>query len=330
MNKYNKESFTVGVELEFADIDITNTLPEGAKWNHQDYTIINSNGIANDPHGELYKFGGEINTMWYNDIDKSLSHIQNIINSLNPKPVINYKCNLHIHIGVPGLKDDIEALKQIMQYIRKYEKQAYEICNPLPEPTKEEYPNSEELEAAIKRNEHNKKSHQLILREKEYQEIMNSTSFSEFYEGHFPGEKGHKSYMSKRPGINMRSLKDNGTIEFRHFFGTLDLLEYKSCLTWCMEFINAALNTGEEPKDIIKRNSWMIFPKSKRFSLYLQRNFEKTQYHKNETSEQKEQRRKNIEEILQKQKVIYGSFTDEEIHRIVKDHTKPKKRSLFE
>lgn len=329
MNKYNQESFTYGIELEFADINIHNKLPDGAIWNKQDYSIVSSNGIANDPTGALYQFGGEINTKPTKTIEEQLLHIQDIINILDPKPVINYKCNLHIHIGVPGLKDDLHSLKTIAWYIRNYEKQAYDICNPLLEPTKEKYPDKSELEAAIKRNNHNKKSHQLILSEERYQEIMNSTNFTEFYEGHFPGNKGHKAYMSKRPGINMRSLKDNGTIEFRHFFGTLDLLEYKSCITWCSEFLNAALNTGEEPKSIIKRFPWMIFPKAKRFSLYLQRGFEKTQYHKDETPEQKEQRRRNIEEIL-KQKDSYKTFDNNEIQGIIKDHIIPKRKSLFD
>lgn len=322
MNKYDLKDWSYGVELEFADVSIHNKLPEGASWNLYDYSIVNSNGIANDPKGVLYEFGGEINTKPTNTIEEQVQHIQDIIDMLDPKPVINYKCNLHIHIRVPGLRDDLEACKKVIKYIHDSGKQAFEIVDPLTLPTKQQYPYPSELEGAKKRYRRNQTSHQYMLPDTDYEKVINANTLQEFYLGH--------RLVSQRPGINMRPMFDNGgngtnTIEFRHFFGTLDPLEYKSCLTWCMEFLNAALNTGEEPKDIIKRNLWMVFPRAKKYDHTLHQNFEKTEY-----KLPLEERKKNIEEILQKQKVIYESFTDEEIQDIIKDHTKPKKRSLFE
>ncbi|MEN6369497.1 MAG: hypothetical protein ABFD77_07360, partial [Thermotogota bacterium] len=62
MRRYDTDSFTYGVELEYADVKFGNPLPNGCAWNTKDNTIVNSNGIANDPLGKLWLFGGEINT----------------------------------------------------------------------------------------------------------------------------------------------------------------------------------------------------------------------------------------------------------------------------
>lgn len=321
MSKYKQSDFSYGVELEFSSVSILNKLPEGAVWNKQDYSIVNNNGIANDPSGKFYKFGGEINTKPTNTIEEQVQHIQDIIAILDPKPEINYKCNLHIHIRVPGLKDDLETCKKVMKYIHDFGKQAFDIVDPLIIPTKELYPDREELEAAIKRYKRNQDSHQYLLEESKYKKIMESTNLHDFYYNHV--------LISQRPGINMRPMFDNNgngtnTIEFRHFFGTLNMNEYKSCLTWCSEFLNATLNTGEEPKDIIKRNTWMIFPKARRFDLRLQKGFEKTSIEKKFKNSEEDIRR-NIDYILHS-----GSFTNEETSTIIKEHTISKRKSLFE
>ncbi len=338
MKIYDKNLWTYGVELELPDVDISDKLPEGASWNKKDYSIVNSNGIANDNLGKFYKFGGEINTKPTNTIEEQVSHIQDIFNSLTIKPVNNYKENLHIHIGVPGLKEDLEALKKVMKYIHDFGQQAFELVDPLRLPTKQLYPFKEELEAALDRYRRNRDgSHHGMLFPELYKKVMKSTttdvkSEDGFYLSHSMLGKDGERRFPRRDGINMRQLFDApaSTIEFRHFFGTLDLQEIKSCLTWCMEFLNAALNTGEEPKDILKRNSWMIFPREMNFDYKLQQGFERTTPHDNKFAKNKEEIKRNIEEILQKQKVIYGSFSEEEVQRIVKDNTKSKKKSLFE
>jgi hypothetical protein len=324
MNKYNHKDFTFGVELEYADVNRFNKLPEGAMWNTKDYSIVNSNGIANDPTGELYAFGGEINTKPTNTIEEQVAHIQEINDMLVPKPVINYKCNLHIHIRVPGLKDDLEALKKVMKYIHDFGQQAFELVDPIRLPTNQQYPLPEELKAAKKRNKIG--SHHGIVEEEKYNRIMNSLSPIGFYHAHANRTNNDKLIFPKRTGINMRQLFDApvDTIEFRHFFGTVDMLEMKSCLTWCSEFLNAAINTGETPNNIIKRNPWMKFPKEMNFDLKLHEGFEKTCH-----DVPKEQRIINIDDII-KQKDLYGTFTEKEVSDMLSEYKQKKRKSLFE
>ena len=54
--------WTCGVELEYGNVSLDCKLPGGAVWNDKDNTVVSSTGIANDPKGVLYRFGGEINT----------------------------------------------------------------------------------------------------------------------------------------------------------------------------------------------------------------------------------------------------------------------------
>lgn len=281
---YDTNEWTFGTELEFADVYRFNPLPEGAKWNKLDNSIVNSNGIANDPSGRVYQYGGEINTKPTRTIEEQLNHIESVINILNPKPIINYKCNLHFHIRVPGLDQDLDTCKHLLKFNHKYMEQIRTLIDPLEIPNKEMYPEHDEYIGAKKRLLRNKHSHHYLLPPKRYEKVLNSNSIEEFFESHFAHKgKLRLVFMSPREGINIRQLWDGevDTIEFRHFFGTLDMLEYKSGLTWCYEYLNSALNTGEEPKSILERNKWMKFPKQKRFNLKLNNGFELTNFCKN-------------------------------------------------
>ena len=107
--KYDPNMFTYGCEHEFADWSVDSKLPEGCLWNHDDYTIVNSNGIANDPKGKLWRFGGEINTRPTSSIEEQCD-ILSQLKMLQPTPKINYRSNLHVHVRVPGLKNDLELV----------------------------------------------------------------------------------------------------------------------------------------------------------------------------------------------------------------------------
>ena len=149
---YNKSDFTFGVELEYGNCFRFNTLPEGAKWNDKDNTCVSSSGIANDPIGELYKYGGEINTKPTKTIQEQIKHIEEINSALDPKPIVNYRSNLHIHVRVPGLSDDLESCKKLLRYIEQHQLQAFWLVENIPVPNKppKNHPNQEYLEEVYK------------------------------------------------------------------------------------------------------------------------------------------------------------------------------------
>ncbi len=141
---FDIKQWTYGVELEYGNCDRKiKDLPDGAKWNSLDNTCVSSTGIANDPQGKLYEFGGEINTRPTKTADEQVEHIAKVNKFLKdngPAPIVNYRSNLHIHIRVPGLKDDLKALKKLLTYIHTFQEQAFAIVENIPVPDRNTLP----------------------------------------------------------------------------------------------------------------------------------------------------------------------------------------------
>ena len=286
--KYDPKEFTYGVELEYGNCYRFNTLPEGAKWNDKDNTCVSSTGIANDPDGLLYKFGGEINTKPTSTIDEQIEHIKQINEMLDPKPVVNYRSNLHIHVRVPGLSEDLDGCRRLLQYITKYQEKAFWHVEDIPVPVKPDKssPDFERLNNVYfwenKRYNRRKKSHQYKLPKDRVAAMMGATTTQQFYEEHAPlTEKGRMWFFSPRAGINLRQMwEETNTIEFRHFPGTLNMDEMKSCLVWCREFLNAALNTNQTPDDLIAEYNY-TFPKFQPYEYETEQMYQLTNFDKN-------------------------------------------------
>lgn len=249
---YDLGNMTYGVELEFGNVWRNSPLPQGAGWSDKDNTCVSSTGIANDPKGVLYEFGGEINTKPTRTINEQLEHIQDILNTLEgPKPIVNYRSNLHIHIRVPGLKDDLQACKKLLGYIHTNQQEAFDIVEKIPVADKN-LP-KEVYKWAKKRETRRYRSHQYQLPMDRINEMMNAKTVQEFYEGHAPlTNKGTRMwYFSPRAGINLRQMwEETNTIEFRHFPGTLDIREIRSALLWCSSFLMYALEFGNSPREM--------------------------------------------------------------------------------
>ena len=253
MMNYDPELFTYGVELEYGNCYRHAPLPDGAVWNAKDNTCVSSTGIANDPDGVLYVYGGEINTRPTKTVEEQVEHIHKINTALtNPSPIVNYRSNLHIHVRVPGLKDDLVSCKKLLSYIDKHQQEAFSIVERVPVPVRGA---SEEVYTwALKRMKRRYKSHQYKLPQNRVAAMMAATTTKEFYEEHAPlTDKGRSWYFSPRAGVNLRQMwEETETIEFRHFPGTLDMEEMHSAILWCKEFLNQALNLGGPPSEIPK------------------------------------------------------------------------------
>jgi len=281
MAEYDLDSFTYGVELEYGDSNRHSVLPDGAKWNDKDNTCVSSTGIANDPEGKLYQYGGEINTKPTETILEQILHISQINKVLHPLPIINYRSNLHIHVRVPGLSDNLDDCKKLLQYIDTYQQQAFDIVETIPVPNKNNL-EPEVYEWALKRMKRRHKSHQYKLPESRVAAMMNAKTTQEFYEEHAPlTEKGRMWYFSPRAGINLRQMwEETNTIEFRHFPGTLDLHEMESCIRWCRDFLDAALNTNETPNEIYAGADWK-FPKFAEYEYETEQLYQWTNFDTN-------------------------------------------------
>ena len=259
--KYNTDEFSYGVELEYGDSYRFCELPDGAQWNDKDNTCVSTTGIANDPAGKVYAYGGEINTRPTMTIAEQIEHIAKINAALCPAPVVNYRSNLHIHIRVPNLHNNLEDCKKLLRYVERYQQQAFDIVETIPTPNKNVLP-PEQYEWALKRMKRRKKSHQNKLPPARVEAMLASETTHDFYVNHaHKNAEGEPAWFQcPRAGINLRQMwEETNTIEFRHFPGTLYMPEMESCIRWCRDFLDAALNRDDvSPREFHAESEWQF------------------------------------------------------------------------
>lgn len=278
---------TVGLELEWADVDRWASIPEYlGSWNDQDYSIVNSDGHANCPTGQTWRWGGEINTRPTETCGDQAVIVEALVALL--KPTINYKCNLHVHVGHDQLRDvrdgggDLDLLKRVARYLRDAEDFVYQFVEPIEVPDSTEFPDPEELRGAKKRYRRNLTSHHHSLSEARWTEMMSAKSVIEFKNAHAAPATGGKRawHVAPRPGMNMRSLWKHGTIEYRHFPGTCDPQEVFHAASWCKLITKAAVRGTPTPEQIWKENGPWVMPQFRRYDHQLALGFERTKFKK--------------------------------------------------
>ena len=244
---FDKNIWTFGSEIEAADWDTRKSLPEGCVLDLLDYTIANSNGLANDPKKKINVFGGELSPRVSSSPEEAVEAMIEAYNSIYPYS-LNYTCNLHMHVGVPGLIEDLESMKKLVDYIYNNQVELFEEVLPaIPRPDKSDKP-------AMLRFRQRNKSHRHKITETIHREKMEATTIDEFEMAHKPYKNGSFAAANAiRPGVNTNSLFKHGTIEFRHFPGDDNPETLLWCFTWCMEFLNCALNRPEvSPKMLLE------------------------------------------------------------------------------
>jgi len=266
--------FTYGAELEWSDVDRRTPLPEElAVWDNEDQSIVNSDGMPNDPKMKKNVYGGEINTNPTDSIDQQIENIGKLKELLNP--VSLYRANLHVHIGVEGLKEDIVSLQKLLQYVIDNEHYVYNEMLFRPTPTQEEFPDPVDLKLAKEFHRQQNYWAKRPLTPNRVIETQKATTPQEFYEGQFAWNSKTNTRIwhlgSPRAGINLRSIFKNGSIEFRVFPGTVDLDEIKSCFEFAHDFTWAALNDHSiTAKYMHETNNWN-FPKWQPFLPELEK-----------------------------------------------------------
>jgi hypothetical protein len=246
---HSLKGWTYGAELEYGDLNRHATLPKGCGWDVRDFTMVNSNGIAVDPKGVGYGYGGEVNTAPVgspNDLAAHVGEIYETLRKQGPAPAVNYRSNLHIHVRVPGLRDDLPALKRLQRAIHGDLKSVLdEHLRPLPRPTAAEYPTSEEFEGALVRWKRRRKSHGTFLTPQRLERQYAAQTVDEFLAAEVPRTAaGEPAWvLQPRCAVNIRQLRETDTIEFRHFSLTNDLIRIASHVLWVKDFMRMALTT---------------------------------------------------------------------------------------
>lgn len=255
--------WTYGAEHELADIPRNAPLPAGWGWDVKDNTIVNSNGIANDPRGKLYGFGGEINTPPTDSI-AGQAEILNEIVARYPEAKCNYRSNLHFHIRVPGLKDDLPKLKRIAQYNRYWLPTVLVAVNPIPVPV----PTLEAWGGAMRRYRRRKRSHHTVLTATRTELMLCAPTVEDFFLAEVPRTAAGGKPMwhaQARAAVNLRQLLDTDTIEFRSAVGTLDPVLFTNAFQFWDNYLCCALSDWRSVDEI---NPWSMFRGSCAFPAF--------------------------------------------------------------
>lgn len=243
--------WTYGAEYEWGDWFYNGELPKDYGRDVKDFTCMSSNGIANDPKGKSYAYGGEINTPPYTSPWQLVLGKEWLVKQLEvigPTPTVNHRSNLHLHIRVPGLKDDLAALKRVQQFIHTHMRDVLAVIQPLsrPAPTSGggllRGTSAEAYEGALRRWRRRRVSHQSLLTPKRLEYQLGADTVEEFFKREVPQSKGQPQWhLQPRLCVNVRQLLETDTIEFRHFAGTLNSTELNSAVEWCHLFMECAL-----------------------------------------------------------------------------------------
>lgn len=236
----SKTRWTYGAEFELSDFP--QSRPH--RWRTDlDWTMVNSNGIAVDPSGRVYKFGGEILTFPTTCASGVSDQLSEFIVKF-PEASVNYRSNLHIHVRVPGLRGDLGKLKKLQMYNSRWLPILLPIIEPIPAPLRSEYLDSKEWLGARKRYARRKVSHQRIMPDEIVSRQLAASSCTQFFDAEAIYQPTGKLLWATKPrcAVNLRQLLVTDTIEFRHFPGTCDPLKVFTAVCWCRDYLKAAFD----------------------------------------------------------------------------------------
>ena len=123
---HSSDKYTWGYEIEWGDIDRTLEIPSHlGTWERAEIDIVNIHEpykyVAVDPLGINPPVGGEINTKpthtWKEQVDRIMEIHQLFVDN-GDSPSSSCVNHGHLHVHVPDLKNDIDALKRLIEYIK--------------------------------------------------------------------------------------------------------------------------------------------------------------------------------------------------------------------
>lgn len=261
MNKYDKDLYTWGYEIEWGDIDRRLEIPEHlGKWEFAETDVVNLHepfvNVACDPLGEEPHMGGEINckptNTWQEQVDRVIEIRDFFVDNGN-HPTAGCVNHGHLHVFVPGLKDDINALKRLIQYIKDNQDDTVSACY--------QFRDNFEMKKSKGAKMYLKYDGGRQMPEYMSDNILNlATDFNHFIKLHAAGKDGVSMGRPFRYAINTYCMKHTGTIEFRCFRSTTKRNEIESQFRFAQDFIDAALNSGPSVAELLFMNNYEFPP----------------------------------------------------------------------
>lgn len=270
-----------GVELELGDVDRGITIPSHlGEWEYSETDVVNRKGQyrgrACDPLGIDPPVGGEINVMPSRTVPGAVEKVAQIFSHLQnagQAPTLSFTSGYHVHVRVAGLRNNIEELKRVAQWVKRHQAEAVSLCWAY-----QEHPSMKNTKTA---RTYMKYDGGRLMPEWMLDNILAPTtrSFADFIKMHCCGKDGKTAGRPFRYAINTYCLKHIDTIEFRCFRMSDDLALLESPLVFAREAVLSMLR-GDllSPSSIAKANNLSFQPMLYDHDLYL--SWERSRYGK--------------------------------------------------
>lgn len=274
-------NFSYGCELEWSDVDRRVDIPkelgewEGPKiagyYMGSEIDIVNTKGkwkgVGTDPLCITCRVGGEIHTQPSRHIESQLLRVMRILDLFS---VANVACpnHGHIHVGVPGLLNDLTLLKNVFRYTNKNQDDLIRFCSG--------YDYTDAVDVLASDCADWVKQYLLVgdgkhITQELFKRVECATSVEEVLQAlrEEPCEDWEWSFgkttatpESHRTAVNLFNLTKGETIEFRIFRSTINPVELYSCLHFVQRYMEEALkgDSGASVQEIIKSYNYK-FPK---------------------------------------------------------------------
>lgn len=249
------------MEIEWGDVPRSFSIPEHlGTWEYSERDIINLRdpykNVCADPLGEDPPFGGEINTKptrtWAGQVERYFE-LQKLFTDAGHAPTVGVTAHTHIHCRIPGLRDDIDALKRLTKYIKGNQTTTVDRVYG--------FYDHNQMKGAKGAKMYLKFDGGRTMPDYMSDNIINlATDFNSFIKMHAAGKDGVSMGRPFRYAINMYALKHIDTVEFRLFRGTLDKTELESCFRFVQDFLDSALNDGPSVDELINTNGYAFPP----------------------------------------------------------------------
>lgn len=249
---WDTSSFTYGFELEVGDVrrDIQ-IPPELGSWESSERDIVNVREpyrhVAADPLGLSPPVGGEVNLRPAREpieLVNRISSLGGLFVNHGCQPTACCTTHSHVHVRIPGLKDDIESLKRLMRYIRINQHDTIRLCGRyFDHPDIAKCPGAK----SYMRYDGGRAMPEWMLDNIEH----HAHDFDSFIAMHCAGKDPKSRGRPFRYAINTYCMKHIDTIEFRMFRSTLAPIELLACIDFVRRFMTAALNGGPSVMSIV-------------------------------------------------------------------------------
>jgi len=254
-------SMTYGYELEISNVRRDRVLPDWAgTWEYAETDILNTRGPyalrASDPLGLDPPVGGEVNIVPARSPEELTDRICDLIDWFRAQgddPDVSLVNHGHVHAHVPGLIQDVIALRRLAKYVADNQNATVEHFYRLVEE-----PGMDQVKEV--RNYLRWDGGRLLPEWMAANIITRTDSFDDFIRLHCCGKDGVSRGRPFRYAINMYCLKHTQTVEFRCLRASIERRHIFDSIRFARDFMKAALEDGPSVPELIRRNRYSVAP----------------------------------------------------------------------